>query len=128
VAEIKVANERRYRNLAEAIPQIVWIAASDGAMQYMNARFAELTGVKEYAGYRWHGGVHPDDVDVLRDDWDHAIAEAEPFSVECRLRDTAGQVRWHLCRGIPEKNRDGRLLDWLGTFTDIHEQKLVERS
>jgi PAS domain S-box-containing protein len=126
VAELQMANERRYRNLAEAIPQIVWVASVGGAMEYVNARFAELTGVDEVRGDAWHAGVHADDVGTLSHKWRVALKTEQPFTVECRLLGRDGEARWYLCRGLPELTREGRLDGWIGTFTDIHEQKLGE--
>jgi PAS domain S-box-containing protein len=126
VAELKLANEQRYRNLAEAIPQIVWVASADGAIEYMNGHFIEMTSKKGYAGNRWHEAVHHDDVAYLGQLWDAAIHKGEPFTVECRLINADGDVRWHLCRGVPERDRERVVTGWLGTFTDIHAQKLGE--
>jgi PAS domain S-box-containing protein len=123
VAELQVRNERRYRNLAEVIPQIVWVANADGSMEYMNGKWRELTGVAEYRGWDWLGRA--DEPQALRHRWEAAMQAEKPFTLECRLLDAAGAPRWHLCRGAPERHQ-GALVDWLGTFTDIHDQKLEE--
>jgi len=127
VAELQLANERRYRNLAEAIPQIVWVASGDGSMEYMNSRFIDFTGMRDYDGQRWHGSLHPEDLERVKAEWEAAVRARKPFTIEFRLRGGGdGETRWQLCRGIPELDHDGELIDWLGTFTDIHEQKLTE--
>jgi PAS domain S-box-containing protein len=124
VAEIKLVNERRYRNLADAIPQIVWTADPQGAITYFNQRWATYTGTSlaDAGGPKsWLDAVHPDERGLCRQRWGEALARGTPFEAECRLRAVDGLYRWHLCRSIPERNRGGEILGWLGTHTDFDD-------
>ncbi len=121
------SSERRYRTLAEAIPQIVWTARSDGFVDYYNHRWFEYTGLTEQQTYRhegWAAVVHPDDLPVAREHWRRAFHTGETYDVECRFRRAAdGAYRWHLGRAVPLRDSDGQIVKWLGTCTDIEEQK-----
>jgi PAS domain S-box-containing protein len=126
--ELQFESERRYRALAEAIPHIVWTARPDGAVDYFNRRWFEYTGVSvERAGSSWLGVVHGGDWARCRTDWENAIRSGEMFQAEFRLRRACdGEFRWHLCRAVPERSTTGQIVSWLGTFTDIEEQKRVQ--
>jgi PAS domain S-box-containing protein len=124
-AELQLAAERRYRNLAESIPVIVWTATSDGQLDYCNRRWREYTGI-ELEGARGLGflkAVHDADATEARRHWLDAVKHAAPFTAECRLRRADGVYRFHLCRAVPECDADGRVLAWLGTFSDFHDLK-----
>ena len=126
--ELRLAGERRYRTLAEAIPHIVWTARPDGVVDYFNQRWFEYTGLSvEQAAGSWLGALHANDSARCRTDWEHAMRSGEMFQAECRLRRAGdGAFRWHLCRSVPERSTTGQILSWLGTFTDIEDQKLVQ--
>jgi PAS domain S-box-containing protein len=127
VAQLQIASERHYRNLAEAIPQIVWTADANGKIAYFNQRWFELTGrsTDNSSGFGWLEALHPDEREVFTRRWNETVAAGEPFMCECRLQREDGVFRWHLCRALPERRHDA-LVAWLGTFTDIHDQKTEE--
>ncbi len=124
-AELQLAAERRYRNLAESIPEIVWTATPDGQLDYCNRRFREYTGM-DFEATRGHGflkAVHVGDASEMRRRWLDVVAHPGPFTAECRLRRADGQYRYHLCRAMPECDANGSVLAWLGTFADFHDLK-----
>ncbi|HEV7554302.1 MAG TPA: PAS domain-containing sensor histidine kinase, partial [Kofleriaceae bacterium] len=116
-----IAHEQRYRNLAEAIPQIVWTASPDGAMTYFNRRWSEQTGqdLDAATGWGWLAVLHPDDAERCTKIWRDGVAAGSVFQLECRLRERDGH-RWHLGRAVPELGPNG-IVAWLGTFTDFDE-------
>jgi len=125
--ELRLASDRRYRTLAQAVPHIVWTARADGAVDYFNQRWFEYTGLSaEQAAGSWLGVVHADDSAGSRTDWENALHSGEMFQTECRLRAADGTFRWHLCRAVPERGATDQILSWVGTFTDIEEQKRVQ--
>jgi len=129
LAELKWQHERRYRDLAEAIPQMVWRATADGTATYSSERWGHYTGLttEESTGWGWLAVVHPDDRAGFRAKWLAAIQAATGFEAECRLlRKADGAFVWHLCQGIPEKNAAGDVLGWIGTYTDVDAQKRVD--
>jgi PAS domain S-box-containing protein len=121
------ANERRYRSLAEAVPQMVWTARPDGHPDYHNRRWYEYTGLTEAESTgreAWRAVLHQDDVETWRERWAHSTATGEVFELECRFRrDGDGVYRWHLCRAVPLLDSTGRASKWFGTCTDIDDQK-----
>ena len=125
LARLTMESEQRYRHLAEAIPHIVWTADAAGAIGYFNQRWFDVTGLplEVSAGAGWLEAVHPEDRPRLEDDWQLAMASGQPMQSEFRLRDSLGGDRWHLCRALPESDGDGRVVRWVGTLTDIDEEK-----
>jgi PAS domain S-box-containing protein len=125
--ETGLASERRYRALAEAIPHIVWTARPDGQIDYFNQRWFEYTGLSQAdtAG-SWVAALHPDDLARCQQMWQEALASGLKQAVECRLLGRDATYRWQLCRAVPERGTTGPILSWLGTFTDIEDQKRAE--
>ncbi len=125
--QLQLASERRYRVLAEAVPHIVWRARPDGSVEYFNWRWFEYTGrLTLNATGTWDHVVHSDDQPRWKEAWREARSTVEMFQVECRLRKADGTFRWHLCRAVPERSATGQALSWMGTFTDIEDQKRVQ--
>jgi PAS domain S-box-containing protein len=124
-------SERRYATLLEAMPQMVWTADPQGAVQYANLRWLQYTGLTiENAGrLGWDAVLHPDDRQSTQEAWALACQSKSVFEVEHRLRRAADQsYRWHLVRAVPLKNRAGEVIEWLGTCTEIEEQKQAEKA
>ncbi|HUF19474.1 MAG TPA: PAS domain S-box protein, partial [Burkholderiales bacterium] len=117
-----------FRTLAEAMPQIVWIARPDGWNLYFNQHWTGYTGVPaaESRGHAWTTALHPDDRQRARDAWQHATNTAGVYSIECRLRRADGAYRWWLMRGVPFQDDAGTILKWFGTCTDVHDIKMAE--
>ncbi len=125
VAALQVASQRRYRNFAEAVPQIVWTADPDGAVTYFNQRWYTYTGQEPdaAAGSGWLAAVHPTEVEGCRTRWAEARTSEQILEFECRLLRRDGEYLWHLCRAVPERGEDGRIVAWLGTYTDFDQRR-----
>lgn len=124
-------SERRYRFLAESIPQIVWTATPDGGVDYVNGRLKTYLGAKEESfsdGWRWLENLHPDDVESTREAWRNAQTTAGVYEHEHRFRRHDGMFRWHLARALPMLDETGQVVRWFGTSTDIHDQKLQQEA
>lgn len=122
------ANERRFRMLAEAVPQMVWTADLSGAITFYNKTWDEYTGLPLDAKDpgEWGGAaLHPDDAPEFRAAWTRAVAGgAGGFTHELRLRRAAdGQYRWMLAVAVPLTDATGAPTEWVGTLTDIDDQK-----
>ncbi len=121
------AGERRYRSLAEAIPQIVWTARPDGTVDYFNRRWFEYTGLGETESCSrdgWKKALHPDDVAPCLERWFQALRAGDVYEIEYRFRRASdGAYRWHLGRAVPLRGPTGRVMKWFGTCTDIDDQK-----
>ncbi|HEX8636116.1 MAG TPA: ATP-binding protein, partial [Pyrinomonadaceae bacterium] len=123
------ANERYYRFLAEAIPQIIWTARPDGLLDYYNERWYDYTGTTfaESEGSGWRHVLHPDDVEPCLRHWQHCVETGEVYEIEYRFRRASdGRYRWHLGRALPLRDESGRIIKWFGTCTDIDDRKHAE--
>jgi PAS domain S-box-containing protein len=125
------ANERYYRFLAEAIPQIVWTALPDGSTDYFNQRWYDYTGLNsdEALDWGWAHVLHPDDLQPSVERWQQAVATGEIYEIEYRFRRASdGQYRWHLGRALALRNERGEIIKWFGTCTDIDDRKRAEEA
>ncbi len=121
--------EQRYRFLAESIPQMVWTALPNGALDYVNSQGARYFGVGQQSllDSGWLAWVHPEDVDHTVERWKQSLASGEPYEVSFRLRrHSDGSWRWHLSRAHALLDDSGRIVQWCGTCTDIEDQKQAE--
>ncbi|HJT77555.1 MAG TPA: PAS domain S-box protein, partial [Gemmataceae bacterium] len=123
-------SEQRFRQLADAMPQIVWAAGPDGNIDYLNRRWTEFTGLPQTAGNDgWGHLLHPDEAKPAGERWAASVANGAPFEMELRLLDRRRQsYRWHLIRTVAVPDGEGTVARWFGTGTDIHEQKRAEES
>ncbi len=114
-----------YRSLAAALPQIVWTAGPGGAVDYCNPRWYDYTGLtpEQSLGIGWQRAIHPDDLPRCTDRWLLAVHTGRDYEVECRYRRADGVYRWHLVRAIPLRDATGQITAWIGTSTDIDDQK-----
>lgn len=123
-------SEKRYRELANAIPQIVWMAVPDGAVVHVNSKAVEYTGleVAELAGWSWQRAIHSDDRDHALREWSLAVADGVPRTYEVRIRRADGEYRWHIVRQLPIFNAAGVIESWVGTCTDIDDLSRTENA
>jgi PAS domain S-box-containing protein len=126
----EVEDERaRFHFLAESMPQKIFTATADGHVDYRNGQWAEFTGipVEQLLGSNWTQFTHPDDLEETGRQWEHSIATGAPFLGEQRFRRHDGKYRWHLTRAHPMRDHGGEITMWIGSNTDIHEQKEKEQ-
>ncbi len=122
-------SEDRFRTLADAVPQMVWVARPDGHYEYYNSRWYEYTGLTEAECVGRHGvrPLHPADADRAADRWARSLATGEPYEIEYRFRSAHGQYRWFVGRARPVRNPATGAIDrWFGTCTDIDDYKRLE--
>ena len=114
-----------FHALADTMPQMVWSTLPDGSHDYYNARWYEFSGVPVGStdGEGWAGMFHEDDQADAWNKWNHSLATGEPYEVEYRLRHHSGDYRWMIGRALPILNEQGEIQRWIGTCTDIDEQK-----
>lgn len=118
-------SESTFRMTAQALPNQVWAAAPDGILDWFNERVYAYSGAREgeLDGNRWGSIVHPDDVATAGQAWQLAVLAGEIYETQFRVRRHDGVYRWHLVRATPVRGADGALQRWIGTNTDIEEQK-----
>jgi PAS domain S-box-containing protein len=119
-------SERSLRFLADAMPQMVWTHQPEGPVETVNREWREYTGLDEARsrGRGWEGVFHPEDVAPTLDLWAELMSEGREGGGELRLRRARDEsFRWMLWRVRPERDTGGRIVRWVSTATDIHEQK-----
>jgi len=116
-----------FQQLADAMPQMVWSTLPDGAHDYYNAQWYAFTGAPPGStdGDGWNGMFHPDDQERAWTRWRHSLRTGEPYEIEYRLRHSSGEYRWTLGRALPVRDGNGEIVRWVGTCTDIDEQKRI---
>lgn len=121
-------SEERYRCLTEAMPQIAWTADASGMATYCNQRWYDYTGLSpaESLGRENIQAIHPEDRDRLQAQWAQAFSATEVLEIEIRIRRFDGAYRWFLCRSVPVQNAVGQSISWIGTSTDIDDQKRIQ--
>jgi len=127
---VMLAGQRRFRQLADTMPQMVWITKPDGAHEYFNKRWYEFTGMPEgsLGGPGWAELFHPEDDQRVRAHWKKSLATGALYEIEYRLKSRAGDYCWFLCRALPVRDEAGRIINWFGTCTDIEGVKRVEEA
>lgn len=122
-------SEARFRQLADAMPQIVWVTRADGYHEYYNKRWYEYLGLdfEETCGDLWANSLHPEDRERARLRWAVALETGEPYEIEYRFRRHDGEYRWFLGRALPVRDKSGKITRWYGTCTDIDEQKRMNQ-
>ncbi len=124
-----LASETRFRQLADAMPQMVWTARPDGHLDYFNERWYEFTGFSgnTFGDMSWEQILHPDDVQNCRETWHDAVRSGKPYNAEHRFWDRREQRwRWFMGRALPVRDAEGNIVKWFGSSTDIDAQKSVE--
>ncbi|MBT1699982.1 response regulator [Fulvivirgaceae bacterium PWU4] len=118
----------QFRTLAESLPAFVWMTDAAGSIEYISRRWKEYSGFDTVNTDIWHQLVHPDDMDAIMSAWTRSLQNANTYRGEIRIRNTKGEYRWHFAHGVPVKNNEGVVLKWIGSFTDIHDQKLFSNN
>ncbi|OYV33558.1 MAG: hypothetical protein B7Z80_23700 [Rhodospirillales bacterium 20-64-7] len=116
-------SEARWRTLAESYPGFVFVTDAEGRNTYTNSRLQDFTGMsaEQLLGDGWVGFVHPDDRARVAAAWTEAVRTGHPYHAEFRFRSTNGSYAWYLCRGVPQRDTNGKILRWCGACTEITE-------
>jgi PAS domain S-box-containing protein len=118
-------SERRFRTLAETLPQLVWITDASGRQEFASVRWKEYSGIEPEDEKSWNEIVHPYDQGIIGREWKKSLESGVFYKAEVRLKNKAGEYRWHFVQGEPIKNEEGKIIKWIGAFTDIHDQKTL---
>jgi PAS domain S-box-containing protein len=122
-------SESSFRELADSMPQMVWIANREGVAEYYNERWYTFIGInKDEDPYAKTSQLtHPDDKERNARLWEDSLQHMLPFEDQLRLWDhKSNEYRWHLSRAIPVFDENGDIKKWYGTSTDIHQRKILE--
>ncbi len=123
-------SEALLQTVARAMPNHVWTARPDGVLDWFNDRAFDYTGMNrsELTGEDWIRIVHPDDVAHATVRWAEAVQSGQTYETEFRLRRQDGAYRWHIGRAAPVRDPAGHITRWIGTNTDIEDQKAAAQA
>jgi PAS domain S-box-containing protein len=118
-------SERRFRQVVESLPQLVWTCRPDGLCDYLSPQWVAYTGVPEAAqlDYGWLERIHPDDRARNIEHWQTSTKQGENFHIEHRIRRYDGAYRWFYTEALPLKDDSGQIVKWFGANTDIDDLK-----
>jgi len=130
VEEALRVSERRFRTLTETLPQLVWTCRPDGSCDYLSRQWFEYSGIpeSEMLDNRWVEVLHPEDRAWAMAYWRDAVEGRVSYDLEYRIRGSDGRYRWFKTRGRPMRDEAGRIVQWIGTCTDIDDQKRAEEA
>ncbi len=120
--------DRSFREMLETLPHFVWTCYPDGRCDYLSRQWIEYTGVpeSEQLGFGWLAQLHPDDAARTAPAWNEAIRLGVVFDVDYRIRRADGAYRWFKTRAVPMRGEDGSVVRWMGSNTDVDDQKRLE--
>ncbi len=120
----------RFQTLVQTLPQLIWTGHSDGSLDYVNERWIEYTGInrQDISIERNKALIHFEDYDACMTPWLNSVATGCPYEAEYRMKRKDGHYRWHLVRATPMLDSGGKVARWIGSSTDIHEQKSGEQA
>ena len=126
--EILRNDEKRLRDLIEALPQLFLTCRPDGSCDYLSRQWVEYTGISEseQVGYGWLEQLHPDDRQMTESKWKERIQGGESFDIEFRIRRADGEYHWFQTRAVPIRNSEDIITRWLGSNTDIDTIRKAE--
>jgi PAS domain S-box-containing protein len=122
------ASIERFHFVAESMPQKIFTATRTGDVDYLNWQWMEFTGLtfEQLKGRGWLQLIHPEDFEESARLWQHSVDTGEPFQCVHRFRGAGSGYRWHLSRAKPMRDGNGSVSMWIGSNTDIQEQKKTE--
>lgn len=118
-------SEKRFRDLANSMPQLVWTANPDGTVDYYNEKYRDFGGISPGLDgvWRWEPVIHEDDAQATMEAWKHSVETGSIYQIEHRIRHADGTFHWYLSRGIPVRNEKGEIIKWYGAATNIDISK-----
>ena len=123
-------SEEKFRTFAQAMPNQVWSAQRDGELDWFNDRVYEYSGAAQGSldGQAWGTIIHRDDLQAAAGQWAYAVESGTTYECEFRIRRADSVFRWHIARALPIRDNGGRIVRWIGTNTDIEDQKSAARA
>lgn len=121
-------SEKRFREMADTMPQLVWTRTADGRTDYFNCRQKEFPGIiRDPDGFwDWTQIIHPEDLPITIETARRGIEMQVNYEFEHRLQGKSGEYRWYISRCAAIRNEEGRVAKWVGTTTDIDDLKQAE--
>lgn len=130
VTDLVLANQEmeiskdRFASMADTMPEKVWMTSANGKeLIYVNKLWLDYVGKTSLDGWSWYDTVYPEDKAIVQILWSQAMKYDQNFTIEARLQNAKGDYRWHLIKGVPLKSKENEVLVWVGSNSDIHDQK-----
>ncbi|MCK6551696.1 PAS domain-containing protein, partial [Myxococcota bacterium] len=122
------ARGREERQLADAMPHLVWTARADGVVDYYNRRVEQYAGIhrSDRGTWDWAPVLHPDDREATIAAWARAVETGTDYDIEHRVAYADGRFAWHVSRGVALRDASGAVVRWYGTATDIDAAKRAQ--
>ncbi len=124
-------SEERYRSLVDATTSLVWTTDREGLMKTPSPSWEAYTGQcwPDYANWGWLEMIHPDDREGVRDRWQQSASTHSLYNSEARIwHAPSAEFHYYTTRGVPIRDSEGRVREWVGTITDIHERRLAQKA
>jgi PAS domain S-box-containing protein len=123
-------SEDQFRTLANAMPQTCGMADPDGRFFWANQRWRDYSGLtpEQTEGWGWLSALNREASSAALERWQHSIATGEPLESVFSVRGADGVVRPFLTLAMPLRDRDGKVVRWFGTMTDVSEQRKTEEA
>jgi len=122
-------SDARFRHLLEILPHMAWTASPQGKILFFNENWYSYTGMQPGQTEGWVSAIHPEDSAMAITCWYEAVATGNPFEIEYRIRNHYdGTYRWFLERGVPMHDSNGNIILWMGTYTDVEDQRQGQES
>lgn len=123
-------SEAYLRQLIATLPGMVWTTTSEGVIDFVSQQWLDYTGttLQSQLGSAGWDCLHPEDRESVLEAWRKARHDQSTFHAQYRLRRHDGAYRWFHSRGTAMRDRDGKIVRWLGVITDIDELKRTQEA
>lgn len=122
-------SEERYRSLVTATTSVVWVTDGSGSFATPQPSWEAYTGQSwaEHQGWGWGTALHPDDREMIKSAWAAAVAQQTDYEMRGRVWHAASATYRHfVVRGIPVRNPDGSVREWVGMLVDTEEHVQIQ--
>lgn len=129
VTDLVLANQEmqisknRFSRMADSLPHKIWMGKANGQISYLNKAWKEYAYTKDPDSLKWENIIDQNHYPEIYEKWRKLIELGAEYEMEIPLKRADGVSRWHNARAVPLKDHSGQLVMWIGTSTDIHDQK-----
>lgn len=123
------AQFKSFEAICDSLPHIVWSSDAEGRIDYWSKAWYDFSGLseEESMGHGWRSAVHPDDLAEILGTHAHAVDIKADMDTQYRCRRRDGEYRWVHARASPRTNKEGEVVRWYGTSTDVHDAILTKQ-
>lgn len=120
---------KSFEAICDSLPHIVWSSDAQGRIDYWSKAWYDFSGLseEESMGHGWRSAVHPDDVSEILGTYTHAMNVRTETDTQYRCRRKDGEYRWVHARASPRRNKEGEVIRWYGTTTDVHDAIMTKQ-